>query len=76
MSEFDEPRYGWVKRYGIPVLYFDPMPYLGPYINQRAMFGGIPRPVEWWPTNWLAMPIIWIISFTILVRNILRGDAS
>lgn len=71
MSE--QPQYGWVKRHGIPVLYFDPMPDLGPYINQRAWFGAYPRPVKWWPTNWLLLPIVWGFDVGAEISVILKG---
>ena len=62
-----EPQYAWVKRRGLPVLYIDSMPSLGPYINQRAMFGAWPRPVRWMPTNWLVMPVVLAIDFAVTV---------
>ena len=66
-----EQQYAWIKRYGMPVLYFDPMPSLGPYINQRAMFRAWPRPVRWMPTNWLVMPVVLAIDFVVMVRRAL-----
>lgn len=75
MSNSDR-QYGWAKRCGLPVLYFDPMPMLGPYMNQRAMFkDGFPRPVRWWPTNWIVMPAVWLIELGALVVNIAKGRA-
>lgn len=68
--------YFWNKRYGLPILYVDPAPELGPYIYQRAMLNAIPRPVRWWPTNWLLLPICWIIDFAKLIRTIMGGPIA
>lgn len=74
MSE-TERQYGWVWAYGIPILYYDPMPSLGPYFNARAMIGATPRPVRWWPPNWVILPVVSLISLAILTYKIIRGEA-
>lgn len=70
-----ERQYGWVWLYGLPILYYDPMPSLGYYFNARAMIGATPRPVRWWLPNWFLLPIACAIELTILVYQIIRGRA-
>lgn len=53
-------RYVWVKRHKLPILYIDPEPSVGPYL--QLALGLMPRPVRWWPGNWLLLPICWLIG--------------
>lgn len=72
----EKPVHFWKLEYRMPVLWVDPMPQLGYYMNQRAMFKhGFPRPVKWMPINWITVPIILVISFAAYAREALR-DAS
>lgn len=52
----------WVKRFGLPVLYFDPKPDWGTYWNKRMIFGLMPRPVYWLPSNWFILSITTVVS--------------
>jgi len=66
--------FGWVKKHGMPIFMVDPMPQLGPYFNQRAIFrDGFPRPVRWMPTNWIFMPVVSAIDLAIHIKSALRG---
>ncbi len=63
-------KYIWMRRNRLPILYVDPAPFLGPYIYQRILTDMMPRPVAWWPTNWLLLPICWLVDAASHVRAI------